>query len=477
MAPTFAASSPFRSFFLLRGLGWLLLLLGLAALLGLGCNSYSRATPDEEELTQGWQPKAPTLSELQARLKVLVKDSLEASLISLSPDGIRVYANADQQEADSPEVIVYAHEYLAMGRMLSEVPADSMVRRYLKKGSDSIRTYWLQRAQLPPRQLPPRLAHPERPLQGWRIAVDPGHISGSLAEAEVEGKFVKMRPSAATQGQGIGFWEADLTLATAYLVRDELKALGAEVILTRGSPGLSVQGKSFAAWKADHWPQAARDSAEAWEMTPYQLNFWLNRAEDKAIFRSFYNAEDLRRRAELINLFRPHCTLIIHYNVHGPNWELRDEENYMPPADTNYLMAFVPGSFLAGELETAEDRAHVLRLLLTDDWRESYRLGQAWVRRSQQHTAVPPVPVENGLAYLNRSSVYVGEPGLYARNLTLTRLVRGPLVYGESLNQDYLGEALRLNQRDTVVHDILVSKRVQDVADAYVDAVLDFAGR
>ena len=53
--------------------------------------------------------------------------------------------------------------------------------------------------------------------------------------------------------------------------------------------------------------------------------------------------------------------------------------------------------------------------------------------------------------------------------------MRGPLIYGESFNQDYAGEAPQLNRRDTVIHDILVSRRVADVAKAYVDAVLDFA--
>ncbi len=441
------------------------------------CNTYTQANPSEEEQVVEVPafPEAPTLQELQNRLKVIVKDSNEARLIQLSEAGIAMYPSHEAREADSPEVVIFSNEYLAMARLLNEVQADSMVSRYLSKGTAPIRDYWLKRAEYPPRQQIPPYAYGDQPLLGWRIAVDPGHISGSLADAEIEGKFVKIRASEATGYEPIAFWEANLTLATAYMVKDQLEELGARVILTRGTPGMSVEGISYADWKEIHWPQAAKDSAEAWGMTKAQLRYWLNRADDKAIFRTFYNAIDLHNRANLINLFRPHCTLIIHYNVHGPNWENRDAENYMPLADTNYMMAFIPGSYLGGELETEEDRAHALRLLLTEDWENSYHLGQAFVRRSAAHTSVAPVPVVNGLGYLNKSCVYVGEPGLYARNLSLTRLVRGPLVYGESFNQDFYREALSLNRRDTVVHDILVSKRLADVAEAYVGAVLDFA--
>ena len=320
-----------------------LILLMTLLILTYGCNTYSQAHPKEQADSETVaSPVPPTLSELESRLKVIVKDSVEARLIQLSEVGIAIYPSHEAREADSPEVIIYANEYAAMSRMLSEVPADSIVKMYRTKGTAPIRGDWMQRATHPPRHQIPPMSWEISPLLGWRIAIDPGHISGTLADAEIEGKFVKIRASEATGYQTLAFWEANLTLATAYMIKDQLQVLGAKVILTRGTPGMSVEGISYADWKEINWPQAAKDSATAWDLSTQQLSYWVNRAEDKAIFRTFYNAIDLRNRANLINLFRPHCTLIIHYNVHGPNWENRDKQNFMPLADTNYMMAFIP---------------------------------------------------------------------------------------------------------------------------------------
>jgi N-acetylmuramoyl-L-alanine amidase len=450
----------------------------LLSWLGLvSCNALSQASPPEQEAEPQWAaPLPPTQRELQRRLDLLVKDSSERALFRIDERGIAIYPTPERRTIDSPEVIIYREEYTLTGQLYELMHPDSMLRYYRDKGTTPWNPEWQALVRhAGPRPLPPYRPDSTQPLTGWRIAVDPGHVAGDLATAEIEGKYVKMHPSRQTDMEPIGFWEANLTLATAHLVREALQQLGAKVMMTRYNPGLSIDGQTYQEWKAEHWPRAARDSAGPWEMTAQQLRYWLNRAKDQAIFRTFYNAEDLRNRAKVVNAFRPHCTLIIHYNIHGPNWQLRDAQGFLPPADTNYLMAFVPGSFLRHELETREDRAIVLRLLLTDDWEESVRLGTAFVQHSRRMTGVPPVPPTNGLRYLDRSSLYVGEPGLYARNLSLTRLIRGPLVYGESFNQDYLGEALRLDQKDTLVHGIWVSSRVEEVAQAYVASVLDFA--
>ncbi|MEM9987119.1 MAG: hypothetical protein AAF804_18655, partial [Bacteroidota bacterium] len=450
-----------------------LLFLLFSTLLPWSCRNYSQS--DAQQSAARSAPVSFDSGYLKEKLSYLIKDSLEAQLFAIDSSGITVYADQRSREIDSPEFRLFVDEVASVADALDHLSGPELIRYYRKKGTKPLpheaRSSISELSANPP-------LHPQapQPLKGWRIAVDPGHISGTLALAEIEGKFVKMHPQPLTQQTPIGFWEANLTLATAYLIRDQLTRLGAKVIMTRGTPGLSVAGLSYQDWKAKYWPQVVKDSAIAWELTQDQLDYWLNKAEEKVIYRSFFNAEDLRNRAELINGFRPHCTLIIHYNVHGPNWENRDQENFLPPADTNYLMAFIPGGFLAGELSKVEERVALLRLLLTQDWENSQRLTKACLTHSVDKTGVPRVPKENELGYLARSSIYAGADGLYARNLTLTRLVESPLVYGESLNQDYLGEAMQLNKRDTVIHGIMASTRLTDVAEAFVAAVLDYAG-
>ena len=441
-----------------------------------GCNTASQASPPIPAGMPVPEAPVPDVIMLQQRLALLLHDQALTQYVQIDSSGIALYASPAARAADSPEVKIYPEEYRLTARLFDMMRPDSMVRYYLQKGTEPWGEEWQALARHARPVLPgPVSPDPGRPLAGWRIALDPGHIAGSLEMAEIEGKYVKMHPSQLTDFERIGFWEANLTLATAHLIREQLEGLGATTMMTRHQPGLDVNGLSFSEWKMEHWPQAAYDSAESWNLSQRQLSYWLKRAGDKEIMRSFYTAEDLRNRANRINAFQPHLSLIIHYNVHGPNWENRDRKGYIPPADTNYLMAFIPGSFLDRELKTAEDRCVLLRLLMTYDLTYSQELAEAFVAASQRHTGVPVVPPDHQLRYLHKSSLYTGSPGVYARNLSLTRLIKGPLVYGESLNQDYILEAKSLNQRDITVNGMLVSSRVKDVARAYVQAVLSFA--
>ncbi|MEM7660155.1 MAG: hypothetical protein AAF399_28860, partial [Bacteroidota bacterium] len=80
------------------------------------------------------------------------------------------------------------------------------------------------------------------------------------------------------------------------------------------------------------------------------------------------------------------------------------------------------------------------------------------------------------LVYLHQYSI-MADTGVYARNLSLTRMVHGPLIYGESLCQESFAEAKRLNKRDLEIEPGFYSaSRLQDVATAFVSAVYEFVG-
>ena len=81
--------------------------------------------------------------------------------------------------------------------------------------------YWRPALEMPP---PPE----GRPLEGVRIAIDPGHLGGDFAE--LEERWFQF-------GDGRPVTEGDLTLQVATLLEPRLTALGAEVTLVRSAPG------------------------------------------------------------------------------------------------------------------------------------------------------------------------------------------------------------------------------------------------
>lgn len=381
-------------------------------------------------------------------------------------DTLLIYESPEQERFGQPEFILFPGEHQQWNYWLRTLPMDSLVWLYTHKG------------RLPnPLSTPlavnePVSNDPSLPLAGWRIAIDPGHMAGDPVFArEVEGKYMKMDSSLATYHQDIEFYESELTLATALILQDSLQKLGATVLLTRTQCGKASHGLSFGEWKATAFADSLNQEVRSGEMPFAQAIWWKQRANDGQIFKSWFNRSDLHHRIDMIRAFQPDLTLVIHYNVDLTNWEQRQENGSFLPGTDNYSMAFVPGAFMKGELSKVEDRIMLLRLLISDDYASSVRLSRAFIESSQRYTGVPPVSQTSELSYLRVASRFAGEEGVYARNLSLTRQISGPVCYGESLCQDARWEAMRLNQRDLKVESMMVSSRVAEVAQAYLEAV------
>mgnify|MGYP001240506245 CR=1 FL=1 len=369
--------------------------------LAIACTSEmsGQAAGVVSENTPVFQPKA--------LLSLLVKDSSLYDHFEIGPSGIAMYASAEDKRNRQVEAFIYAEEYEGFANLFSQLSLDSVVAIYKQKGMG---------------RLPARLHFPtpnafspppgtEKPLTGLRVALDPGHFAGDMEIAELEGKYMKMRASPRTGGQEVAFNEANLSLATAYLIRDQLRALGATVLLSRSQPGKGVRDITYPEWREREAYQTLLAEMAAGRIDSSKRDWWQRKADEKAWCKNVFNAVDLRLRAEKINAFQPHLTLIIHYNIDSPNWELRDKEGFFTPTNTNYLMAFTPGSFMKGELEDAESRVAFLRQLLTRDVESSVRLSEAFVRQSVLHTGVPIISEPNDLPYLSRGFSRGGRPG------------------------------------------------------------------
>ncbi|TAE59574.1 MAG: hypothetical protein EAZ89_02375 [Bacteroidetes bacterium] len=401
---------------------------------------------------------------------LLVKDASVRKYYHIAPEAVYLYADSVAKSQGRPEAAIYADEAERFAALFRRLPLDSVVKIYQAKGVKRWPSDTFLIPAAPPKALPDSL----RPLAGLRIALDPGHVAGDFEGAKTEGKYVEMKASARSGNQPIQFWEANLTLATAFLIRERLEALGATVYMTRTQPGIGALGLSYAEWKKTLLDSALREDLRLKKITEAQIRSWSTHPEaDKIYYARLYNPRDLRARANLINAFQPDLTLIIHYNVDEPNWR-KAVNGIMSPSESNYCMAFVPGSLTKGELIEPEARVTLLRMLLSEDVPQSLALSEAFISASVEKTGVPVVSEPNNLPYLSQSCLYAGTPGVYARNLSLNRLVAGPLCYGESLCQDHRAESLALNRQEMTVAGMAAPARIEVVAEAYVEAVLRF---
>ncbi|MBI4931535.1 MAG: N-acetylmuramoyl-L-alanine amidase [Bacteroidetes bacterium] len=305
-------------------------------------------------------------------------------------------------------------------------------------------------------------------MDGYKIALDPGHIGGDIETAKMEKKWVEMKVNPAKGiKEPIQLIEGDLTLATAKILKQKLESEGADVMLTRKEPGKSAFGITYEKWKDSLFLRSVDSAFARRDVSFEEKNFLLTKANDIEIFRRFFLQEEMRERAKKINEFHPDITLIIHFNADETN------QNWNKPTKKDFNMAFVGGSFGADELDKPEARIDFLRLLLTDDIERSIDFSKYMVESLAQKTNVPAA-LDSNAVYLKDNCISTGTNGVFCRNLALTRMVKGTLCYGESLYQDNINECKALSKKEIKIDGIETSKRVEEVAEAYFQGIINF---
>ena len=186
------------------------------------------------------QKKAEQLQE-KAR-ELMIKDSSICDFFSISDEGIFLYPEAN---SDSAEFFLAYDEIDAFNRLYEVLPRDSALYLYQQKGiapypSSLLNSLPESKSTFSPGE------NKTQALSGLRVALDPGHLGGSMEMAELEKKYMKIK---ANPAEGIpyeiAFNEGNLALATAYVIREKLQKAGAEVLLTREGKGNSAFGYSF----------------------------------------------------------------------------------------------------------------------------------------------------------------------------------------------------------------------------------------
>ncbi len=290
---------------------------------------------------------------------------------------------------------------------------------------------------------------PCKTLVGVKVAIDPGHFGGSYAR--LEERYIDIPPSLERE-EIVQFDEGTLSFLTATYLKLLLEKEGAIVMLTRDQIGKGVYREDFFDW-------LKKNPA-----------LWSGEVALNNLFRKYYNPLDLRARADKINDFSPDLTLVIHYNSHDAQEGVPSNHGV---TSKNYNMVFVPGAFCRNELEEEESRYEFLRLLLTGDLSESIKLSSVVLAKMSERLQVPVVTKADGARYLPQVCLKVSE-GIYARNLALTRLIHGPVCYGESLVQNNADECINLNRKDFVIGGQPCSSRIKQVAEAYFEGIKSY---
>lgn len=314
-----------------------------------------------------------------------------------------------------------------------------------------------------------RIPHENLRLNGYTVVIDPGHIADDLATGKIEQKYIEITP--ADTSSKIELVEGQLTWHTAVMLKARLEKAGARVYMTRSGPGMTAFGKTFEQWRKDDFQRTLDSLVKVKGKDEPGLKLILaGKTDDRSVFRYVFRDAELRKRSELINAWKPDYTAIIHYNVDETNidWEKTTTKNFS--------MTFVPGGFAAGELNDAERRFDFLRLMLTDELERGIELSANTANQFQEKLNVP-LAKKTDATYLSSDCVFTGKPGVYSRNIALTRLVHGPFVYGETLYQDNMKECRKLMQRNwkDPVSGIMTSERLGQVAEAYYQGILKTA--
>lgn len=406
--------------------------------------------------------------QMSQRVNYLVKDTVLYDHFLMDWDGVSSFASYQDKNRNKPEFKIYYTELDAFGQLFKKLPTEEALDSCFNKKQNYFSTIFMN--ELLENESDGRIFSSDQPLEGVKIAIDPVHIGGSYQMAALEQKLVKILTP---KGDSIFIDEGALTLATARIMEIKLKKLGAKVLLTRKNSGEAAIGKTFDQWLKDDFHTWVQWDFSKGLLDRAQAEYLKTKADRQYIFNQFFKKKDLLARTQKINHFKPDLTVMIRYNVDEDNWDRRNQDDFLKPTTANYSLSFVPGGFMGGELSQKRDRAEFMRLLLSNDVKESVTFSKILLSHIKYKLGVPVVDQLADYDFLEKSSVYM-EPGVYARNLSMTRLIHSPLSYGEVLCVDNVDECVALTRKELKIGTIVTSKRVQEVADTYVDAIKEY---
>ena len=307
-------------------------------------------------------------------------------------------------------------------------------------------------------ELPPLKGRPI--LSDVHFAIDPGHIGG--AYSPLEERYLSFASGEAIQ-------EGHLTLITAQVLAERLKALGAYVSLVRESLEPVTNMRSI-----DLIAPARQLLQEAGFPQPQESYSGLT-GEAKIITvqwqseKLFYRVSEIHARAKKVNVtIKPDVVLCLHYNAEA--WGDATSPQFSP---ANHLHVLVNGCYAPVELQQQDVRFEMLHRLFSRIHEEELPLAEAVAGGMSSATGLP------AYLYTTPNARRVGtSPYVYARNLLANRLYQCPVVYLEPyvmnheetyrrlLNGHFLGR--------TLIAGRLQSSAIEDYVRGVVNGVVAY---
>jgi hypothetical protein len=252
------------------------------------------------------------------------------------------------------------------------------------------------------------------PLEGLRIALDPGHLGGRWAH--MEERWFTLGPGTIPVAEG------DMTLLTARLLAVKLRTEGAVVVFAHNDPEPLTKLR----------PEDLRDAART-QLRRQGLAFIRDGYDGPAdMLRMnsvrwtsellFYRTAEIQARAQLVNdELKPDIVLCMHYNAEA--WGDPAKPELVPK---NHMHLLVNGCYSAPELALDDVRYAMLLKLLSGTYNEELPVADHVADALATATGLPPYQ------YKTPNAIRVGgNPYVWARDLLANRLYECPVVYIE----------------------------------------------
>jgi N-acetylmuramoyl-L-alanine amidase len=255
----------------------------------------------------------------------------------------------------------------------------------------------------------------EKPLNGLRVAIDPGHIGGPWAQ--IEERSTRYNHSAPVQ-------EGDLNLITARILKQQLTDLGASVFVVRDStePVTPYRPEDMMPFARDLLLQHAQHSTHLRGLPPDKLNLLFgSRVLELAEFLFYRCSEIVERGNRIRNNFVPDITITLYLDATPGS-----ARGHLTSANSNIF--FVHGCYTRAEMADPEMQLRCIYKMSEGSSDIESEVAADIAAVFKQRTNLPPV--EYGDSATTRMVI----PDNYyvvARDLAANREYDGPVVCTE----------------------------------------------
>lgn len=311
----------------------------------------------------------------------------------------------------------------------SPAPGDSFRLRFAPEGlANPVPRYWRPVEELPP-------APAGKPLEGLKIAIDPGHIGGRWGI--MEERWFQIPGNLPVQ-------EGDMTLQVAKLLKPRLEALGAIITLVR------AETEPVTPLRPESLRQEAAKSSAGGDIS-------------RLAERLFYRTAEIRARARRVNdELKPDLVLCLHFNADA--WGDPAAPTLVP---LNHFHMILNGGYTDEELALADQRHDLLLKLLQGVHEEERKLSASVAAAFVEKNPMPPF-LYDPLAKNHRS--VDANPYLWARNLLANRLYQCPVIYFEPYVMNSLEDHARIQAGDYEGLREVAGKKRPSIFREYADA-------